>query len=89
MPLQPAPPTCTEGKMVSDVYETWKGLEDAKKGFEEWLLLELMHLQRHEHLMAKFKHKCNIYEEWSGDKELMLESTYFNHAKLHKLIALD
>merc|ERR1711970_615314 len=56
----------TEGKMVSDVHSAWKGLEDAEKGFEEWLLSELMRLQRLEHLAAKFKHKCDIHEEWSG-----------------------
>jgi len=78
----------TEGKMVSDVHSAWKGLEDAEKGFEEWLLSELMRLQRLEHLAAKFKHKCDIHEEWSGDKEVMLESSDFKHAKLNELKAL-
>lgn len=31
----------TEGKMVSDIANAWKGLEAAEKGFEEWLLSEL------------------------------------------------
>merc|ERR1712198_523161 len=57
-------------------------------GFEEWLLSELMRLQRLEHLAAKFKHKCDIHEEWSGDKEVMLESSDFKHAKLNELKAL-
>merc|ERR1712042_331444 len=78
----------TEGKMVSDVHAAWKGLEDAEKGFEEWLLSELMRLQRLEHLAAKFKHKCDIHEEWSSDKEVMLESSDFKHAKLNELKAL-
>jgi len=78
----------TEGKMVSDIHGAWKGLEDAEKGFEEWLLSELMRLQRLEHLAAKFKHKCDIHEEWSGDKEVMLESSDFKHAKLNELKAL-
>ena len=58
------------------------------QGFEEWLLSELMRLQRLEHLAAKFKHKCDIHEEWSGDKEVMLESSDFKHAKLNELKAL-
>merc|ERR1711970_526258 len=78
----------TEGKMVSDVHAAWKGLEDAEKGFEEWLLSELMRLQRLEHLAAKFKHKCDIHEEWSSDKEIMLESSDYKHAKLNELKAL-
>lgn len=31
----------TEGKMVGDIANAWKGLERAEKGFEEWLLSEL------------------------------------------------
>lgn len=32
----------SEGKMVSDIASAWKGLETAEKGFEEWLLSEMM-----------------------------------------------
>jgi hypothetical protein len=32
----------TEGKLVSDIARAWKSLEDAEKGFEEWLLNEMM-----------------------------------------------
>lgn len=51
----------TEGKMVSDISNCWKGLELAEKAFEEWLLAETMRLERLEHLAQKFKHKvCQI-----------------------------
>lgn len=32
----------TEGKMVADIANAWKGLEIAEKSFEEWLLSEMM-----------------------------------------------
>jgi len=31
----------TEGKLLGDVAGAWRGLEQAEKGFEEWLLHEL------------------------------------------------
>lgn len=34
----------TEGKMVKDIANAWKGLETAEKSFEEWLLSEMMRL---------------------------------------------
>ena len=36
----------TEGKLVSDIARAWKSLEDAEKGFEEWLLNEMMRCGR-------------------------------------------
>lgn len=50
----------TEGKMVSDIANNWKGLELAEKAFEEWLLAETMRLERLEHLAQKFKHKVKL-----------------------------
>lgn len=47
----------SEGKMVSDISNAWKGLEGAEKAFEDWLLAETMRLERLEHLAQKFKHK--------------------------------
>ncbi|XP_074663071.1 alpha-actinin-like isoform X2 [Tubulanus polymorphus] len=44
----------TEGKMVGDISNAWKGLERAEKGFEEWLLSELQRLERLDHLAQKF-----------------------------------
>merc|ERR1719284_813607 len=78
----------TEGKMVSDVHAAWKGLEDAEKGFEEWLLSEVMRLQRLEHLAAKFKHKADIHEAWTSGKEQMLSSSDYKNCKIFELKAM-
>ncbi|CAL8111578.1 unnamed protein product [Orchesella dallaii] len=78
----------TEGKMVSDIANNWKGLETAEKAFEEWLLAEMMRLERLEHLAQKFKHKADIHEEWTKGKEEMLQSQDFRHCKLNELKAL-
>jgi actinin alpha len=78
----------TEGKMVSDIANAWKGLERAEKGFEEWLLSELQRLERLEHLAAKFKHKCDIHEEWSYGKEDLLQAQDFKKCRLNELKAL-
>merc|ERR1711910_299519 len=40
----------TEGKMITDIQRAWNGLLGAERGFEEWLLAELMRLERLEHL---------------------------------------
>ena len=32
------------GKMITDIQRAWNGLLGAEKGFEEWLLAELMGL---------------------------------------------
>ncbi|XP_014779445.1 alpha-actinin, sarcomeric isoform X2 [Octopus bimaculoides] len=64
----------TEGKTVGDIVFAWKGLESAEKGFEEWLLSELQRLERLDHLAQKFRHKCNIHEEWATGKDIMLDA---------------
>ncbi|CAI9724319.1 alpha-actinin-like isoform X1 [Octopus vulgaris] len=64
----------TEGKTVGDIVFAWKGLESAEKGFEEWLLSELQRLERLDHLAQKFRHKCNIHEEWATGKDVMLDA---------------
>uniref|UniRef100_A0A1B6D5Q4 Alpha-actinin, sarcomeric n=2 Tax=Clastoptera arizonana TaxID=38151 RepID=A0A1B6D5Q4_9HEMI len=78
----------TEGKMVSDIANAWKGLETAEKSFEEWLLSEMMRLERLEHLAQKFKHKADIHEEWTRGKEELLQSSDFRNCKLNELKAL-
>lgn len=78
----------TEGKMVSDIANAWKGLEHAEKGFEEWLLSELQRLERLDHLAQKFRHKCEIHEEWSAGKEDMLQSGDFKRCRLNELKAM-
>ncbi|CAG2163676.1 unnamed protein product [Oppiella nova] len=78
----------TEGKMVSDIGNAWKGLEHAEKGFEEWLLSEMMRLERLDHLAQKFKHKADIHEEWTKGKEAMLQSQDFRNCRLNEVKAL-
>lgn len=78
----------SEGKSVTDVANAWKGLEGCEKSFEEWLLAEMMRLERLEHLAKKFKHKADIHEAWTSGKEDMLQSQDFRHCKLNELKAL-
>lgn len=78
----------SEGKMVGDIANAWKGLETAEKGFEEWLLSEMMRLERLDHLAQKFKHKADIHEEWTRGKEEMLQSQDFRNCRLNELKAL-
>jgi len=78
----------TEGKMVSDIANAWKGLEGCEKSFEEWLLSEMMRLERLEHLAQKFKHKSDIHEGWTHGKEELLSSQDFRSCRLPELKAL-
>ncbi|XP_043201206.1 alpha-actinin, sarcomeric isoform X1 [Amphibalanus amphitrite] len=78
----------TEGKTVGDVANAWKRLEGSEKTFEEWLLTEVMRLERIDHLAKKFNHKSDIHEEWTRGKEEMLQSQDFRNCKLNDLKAL-
>ncbi|XP_059350410.1 alpha-actinin, sarcomeric isoform X2 [Daphnia carinata] len=78
----------TEGKMVSDIANAWKGLEGCEKSFEEWLLSEMMRLERLDHLAQKFKHKSDIHQGWTQGKEEMLSSQDFRSCRLPELKAL-
>jgi len=78
----------TEGKTVGDVSTAWKRLEGSEKTFEEWLLTEVMRLERIDHLAKKFNHKADIHEDWTRGKEEMLQSQDFRNCKLNDLKAL-
>lgn len=78
----------TEGKLVTDIANAWKGLEHAERGFEEWLLSEMMRLERLDHLAQKFKHKADTHEEWTQGKEIMLQSQDFRNCRLNEVKAL-
>lgn len=69
-------------------FDPFVGLELAEKSFEEWLLSEMMRLERLEHLAQKFKHKADAHEEWTAGKEEMLTSQHFRQCKLNELKAL-
>ena len=64
----------SEGKMISDIASAWKGLEQAEKGYEEWLITELRRLERLDHLAKKFYHKSQIHLNWTTGKEDQLRS---------------
>ena len=76
------------GKMITDIHRAWNGLLGCEKGFEEWLLAELMRLERLEHLAKKFKHKADIHEAWTSGKEEMLSSTDYKNCKIFELKAM-
>ncbi|XP_072345760.1 LOW QUALITY PROTEIN: alpha-actinin-2-like [Scyliorhinus torazame] len=78
----------SEGKMVSDIANAWKGLEQVEKGYEEWLLTEIRRLERLDHLAEKFKQKCALHESWTGGKEDILSRKDYESATLMEIRAL-
>lgn len=51
-----------------DINTGWQHLEQAEKGYEEWLLNEIRRLERLDHLAEKFRQKASIHEAWTeGD----------------------
>uniref|UniRef100_UPI00358F1164 alpha-actinin-2-like n=1 Tax=Myxine glutinosa TaxID=7769 RepID=UPI00358F1164 len=78
----------SEGKMVSDIANAWKGLEQAEKGFEEWLLIEIRRLERLEHLAEKFKQKASMHESWTHGKESVLTQRDYEACTLMEIKAL-
>ena len=78
----------SEGKLITDIQRAWNGLLGCEKGFEEWLLAELMRLERLEHLAKKFKHKADIHEAWTSGKEQMLSSQDYKNCKIFELKAM-
>ncbi|KAI7804493.1 alpha-actinin-2b isoform X1 [Triplophysa rosa] len=78
----------SEGKMVSDIASAWQGLEQAEKGFEEWLLTEIRRLQRVDHLAEKFRQKSTNHETWTAGKEEMLTRKDYESASLMEIRAL-
>uniref|UniRef100_A0A8D1RDE4 Actinin alpha 3 (gene/pseudogene) n=1 Tax=Sus scrofa TaxID=9823 RepID=A0A8D1RDE4_PIG len=55
----------SEGKLVSDIANAWRGLEQVEKGYEDWLLSEIRRLQRLQHLAEKFQQKASLHEAWT------------------------
>jgi len=78
----------SDGKLVSDIALSWKKLENAEKGFEEWLMSELQRLERLDHLAQKFKHKCEIHSEWASGKDDQLRSKDYKKCRLNELKAM-
>uniref|UniRef100_A0A8C0HU29 Actinin alpha 1 n=1 Tax=Balaenoptera musculus TaxID=9771 RepID=A0A8C0HU29_BALMU len=78
----------SEGRMVSDINNAWGCLEQAEKGYEEWLLNEIRRLERLDHLAEKFRQKASIHEAWTDGKEAMLQQKDFETATLSEIKAL-
>ncbi|RXN08894.1 alpha-actinin-1 isoform X5 [Labeo rohita] len=78
----------SEGKMVSDIMSAWQGLEQAEKGYEEWLLTEIRRLERLDHLAEKFRQKATNHETWAAGKEEMLTRKDYESASLMEVRAL-
>uniref|UniRef100_A0A8D1KJM2 Actinin alpha 4 n=1 Tax=Sus scrofa TaxID=9823 RepID=A0A8D1KJM2_PIG len=78
----------SEGKMVSDINNGWQHLEQAEKGYEEWLLNEIRRLERLDHLAEKFRQKASIHEAWTDGKEAMLKQRDYETATLSDIKAL-
>merc|ERR1719481_116514 len=77
-----------EGRLISDIQKAWQGLLKCERTFEEWLLAELMRLERLEHLGKKFKYKADAHECWTEGKEISLSSEDFKECKIFELKAL-
>uniref|UniRef100_H0WH26 F-actin cross-linking protein n=1 Tax=Otolemur garnettii TaxID=30611 RepID=H0WH26_OTOGA len=78
----------SEGKMVSDIAGAWQRLEQAEKGYEEWLLNEIRRLERLEHLAEKFRQKASTHETWAYGKEQTLLQKDYESASLTEVRAL-
>ncbi|KAM9514288.1 alpha-actinin-4 isoform 1-T1 [Guaruba guarouba] len=78
----------SEGRMVSDINTGWQHLEQAEKGYEEWLLNEIRRLERLDHLAEKFRQKASIHEAWTEGKEAMLQQRDYEAATLSDIKAL-
>merc|ERR1711976_447634 len=78
----------SEGKMISNISNAWKGVEQAEKGYEEWLIQEMRRLERLEHLAKKFYHKSSIHLNWTNGKEAMLKSEDYKGSSLAEIRAL-
>ncbi|XP_053156091.1 alpha-actinin-2 isoform X1 [Hemicordylus capensis] len=78
----------SEGKMVSDIASAWQRLEQAEKGYEEWLLNEIRRLERLEHLAEKFRQKVSSHETWAYGKEQILQQKDYESASLTEIRAL-
>lgn len=51
---------------IQDIASAWQGLEQAEKGYEEWLLTEIRRLERLDHLAEKFRQKATNHESWAS-----------------------
>lgn len=60
-------------------------MKKKKKIIGNILINFLFRLERLDHLAQKFRHKCEIHEEWATGKEDMLKSGDFKRCRLNEL----
>lgn len=58
-------PVLAASPSPQDIAGAWQRLEQAEKGYEEWLLNEIRRLERVEHLAEKFRQKASTHETWA------------------------
>jgi len=61
---------CARCVLVQDIASAWQGLEQAEKGYEEWLLTEIRRLERLDHLAEKFRQKATTHEAWATGQSI-------------------
>ncbi|VDK22766.1 unnamed protein product [Taenia asiatica] len=76
------------GQSIGEINDAWKRMEDAEKGFEDWLLNEIRRLEQLDYLVKKFKLKCSTHEAWSKDKEAALNARDYENASYAELTAM-
>ena len=59
-----------------DIAGAWQRLEQAEKGYEEWLLNEIRRLERLDHLAEKFRQKASIHEAWTDGKTSLAPASH-------------
>nr|XP_020745442.1 alpha-actinin-1 [Odocoileus virginianus texanus] len=80
--------SCFPLRSKEDINNAWGCLEQAEKGYEEWLLNEIRRLERLDHLAEKFRQKASIHEAWTDGKEAMLRQKDYETATLSEIKAL-
>lgn len=61
-----------------DIAGAWQRLEQAEKGYEEWLLNEIRRLERLEHLAEKFRQKASTHETWAYGKGVRIQFSFYS-----------
>ncbi|KAE9549713.1 hypothetical protein FO519_007077 [Halicephalobus sp. NKZ332] len=77
-----------DGHLIKDINNAWKGLEQSEKGFEDWVISEMIRLESLEHLAEKFRRKSELYDEWVAGKEQYLRSNDFRSCNVYAIKAL-
>lgn len=63
--------------ILQDIAGAWQRLEQAEKGYEEWLLNEIRRLERLEHLAEKFRQKASTHETWAYGKGMRNQFRFY------------